>query len=94
MYDLYMLAKSFRISGHVQGVCFRADAQEKAKTLGLTGWVLNDEDGSVRMHTEGDSDALREFEMWCHTGPPSARVESVIVKDVDEEGQTDFDIRF
>ena len=44
--------------GSVQGVGFRYTAYHLAQSLGLTGWVRNDWDGSVQMEAQGDSDAI------------------------------------
>jgi acylphosphatase len=52
-----------RIRGRVQGVGFRYFAWREAQALGLTGWVANEADGSVRCVAEGprpDLDALLE----------------------------------
>lgn len=65
------------ISGHVQGVCFRAYAVEEARRLGLTGWVKNRADGRVEALTEGPPDKLKEFEAWCYTGSPASEVTDV-----------------
>ena len=40
--------------GRVQGVGFRYYAVNKAKQLGLTGWVRNLYDGSVEMEVQGE----------------------------------------
>lgn len=37
----------FRVTGKVQGVCFRMFTAEKAEGLKLTGHVQNESDGSV-----------------------------------------------
>jgi len=66
-----------RVSGRVQGVCFRAYTQDEAVRLGLTGWVANCGDGSVEVVAEGDEHQLNALAMWCEHGPPSARVTSV-----------------
>lgn len=39
--------------GHVQGVCFRAYAQQYANERGLTGTVQNLPDGAVEMVVQG-----------------------------------------
>ena len=62
----------------------------QAETLGLTGWVRNNDDGSVEIFAEGPADALDTLEQWCHLGPPAARVEHVIAEEAEEEGGTEF----
>ena len=49
-----MLTKAFVISGRVQGVGFRYTALHEAQRLGVTGWVLNEPDGSVRLVGRAD----------------------------------------
>jgi acylphosphatase len=66
-----------RISGVVQGVCFRAYTQDEATRLGVRGWVANRADGSVELVAEGEEEQLAELAAWCEHGPPSARVFTV-----------------
>jgi acylphosphatase len=68
------------ISGRVQGVFFRASAQQEAMRLGLVGEVRNLPAGCVEVIAEGPRDALEEFVAWCRRGPPSAEVENVCVR--------------
>jgi acylphosphatase len=68
------------ISGRVQGVFFRASAAEEARRLGLTGWVMNRNDGSVEIIAEGERHKLDEFIRWCGHGPRGAVVQNVQVK--------------
>lgn len=68
-----------KITGQVQGVFFRQAAKEVANTLGLTGWVKNEPDGSVRIVAEGEEEKLQKFAEWCKTGTEYARVENVTV---------------
>jgi len=66
------------VRGRVQGVGYRYFVIARAMRLGLTGWVANEQDGSVRVVAEGpraDLDALLEE---LREGPPSALVEYVI----------------
>ena len=42
------------IEGQVQGVGFRYRARYAAQSLGLTGWVENEDDGSVTLEVQGD----------------------------------------
>ena len=46
--------RHFSISGQVQGVGFRYRARYAAQTLELTGWVENEDDGSVTLEGQGD----------------------------------------
>lgn len=39
--------------GRVQGVGFRYTAKQMARSLGLTGWVKNEYDGTVLMEVQG-----------------------------------------
>ncbi len=66
-----------KIFGLVQGVFFRAHTSDKARELGLVGWVRNAPDGSVECVAEGEREALEKFLAWCGTGSPSSRVERV-----------------
>ena len=68
------------ISGRVQGVFYRASAQEEATRLGLTGEIANLRDGNVAAIAEGRRESVEQFIAWCRRGPPSARVENVEVK--------------
>lgn len=65
------------IYGRVQGVSFRYYTQREARRLGLTGWVTNLPDGTVRAIAEGPDTAVRQFTAFLNQGPPAARVEHV-----------------
>lgn len=64
-----------RVSGRVQGVAFRWHTREQARRLGLTGWVRNQPDGSVRLVAEGDRESLERLAEWVAHGPDHARVD-------------------
>jgi len=68
---------SARITGRVQGVGFRNFTQTRARRLGLTGWVRNESDGSVRLEAEGPREALEDLLEAVHEGPRTALVEGV-----------------
>lgn len=68
------------VRGRVQGVFFRASAQQEALALGLTGEIGNLPDGAVEAVVEGERRAVDDFIAWCKRGPPAARVEDVRVK--------------
>ena len=65
------------ISGVVQGVFFRASARDKARELGLAGWVRNLTDGRVEAIFEGEKQAIGKMLQWCTHGPPGAEVKDV-----------------
>mgnify|MGYP002519021524 FL=1 len=46
--------RHYSIEGQVQGVGFRYRACYAAQSLGLTGWVENEDDGSVSLEVQGD----------------------------------------
>ena len=60
-----MSALYVRITGVVQGVGFRWFVRERARRLGLSGWVRNLPDGSVEVAAAGGHNLLM-------TGPPGA----------------------
>jgi len=68
------------ISGRVQGVFYRASAQQEAMRLGLVGEICNLPDGSVEAIVEGPKERIEEFVEWCKRGPPSAQVDGVRVR--------------
>jgi acylphosphatase len=68
------------VRGRVQGVFFRASAQQEGLSLGLTGEICNLPDGSVEAIVEGEKRAVDDFVAWCRRGPPAAQVEDVQVK--------------
>ncbi len=67
------------IRGRVQGVGFRYEARNFAKSLGLTGWISNLPDGGVETYAEGPVSAVNRYIQWLHQGPPGAHVTSVDV---------------
>ncbi len=71
---------TLKISGKVQGVFFRDFSCIKAIEFNLSGYVKNDEDGTVSIVAEGEDKDLRSFIEWCKYGPDSAEVERVDIK--------------
>jgi acylphosphatase len=82
-----------RIRGRVQGVFFRAEAQERAESLGIAGWIRNAEDGSVESAFEGDEERVRSLVDWCRRGPAGAKVDDVEVEAEEPTGETGFRVR-
>jgi len=71
-----------RVHGAVQGVFFRVETRDRARSLGISGWVRNLRDGAVEAVFEGPEERVESMVEWCRRGPAGARVQSV---DVDWE---------
>jgi acylphosphatase len=80
------------VRGAVQGVFFRAETRDRARSLGLAGWVRNAADGTVEAAFEGEDDRVDSIVEWCRRGPAGARVEEVDVTLVEPEGEDGFSI--
>ena len=68
------------ISGHVQGVFFRAFVLERALELGLRGYVRNLSVNGVEVLAEGDKERLEKLLKYLKLGPPAAKVDRVTIK--------------
>jgi acylphosphatase len=86
-------AVDLTVTGRVQGVSFRAYAEQEAARLGLAGWVRNEPGGDGAAHVEGASEDVDAFVRWCREGPRLARVESVQVAPAADTGATWFEVR-
>lgn len=81
------------VAGVVQGVGFRPFVYRLAQDHGLGGWVLNRPDGVVA-EVEGPGAALGAFLVALRAEAPApARIRSVTVREVPEEGEGTFVIR-
>jgi acylphosphatase len=81
------------IRGKVQGVFYRASTKDKAIELGIKGYVMNMDDGSVFMEAEADQLQLDKLIQWCKRGPIGARVDHVEVEERELLNYQNFDIR-
>jgi acylphosphatase len=63
--------------GRVQGVGFRMFAFDRARALGLRGWVANEAGGRVRVVAEGSEADLLRLLAAVRDGPAAARVDDV-----------------
>ena len=86
----------YRFVGQVQGVGFRWTSSRIASGLGLTGWVRNEDDGSVTLVLQGSQDQLGAFA--SRLAETLARYARYTVADrVDEPpvaSETDFRVRY
>ena len=83
-----------RISGTVQGVGFRWFVRERARRLGLSGWVRNNDDGSVEIAAEGDEPQIELLRSELQKGPSGAFVKAIedIEMDLAKPVETPFGI--
>ena len=83
----------FKVEGVVQGVFYRANTQDKARELGLTGWASNEPDGTVTVIACGEADAVAKLKDWLWEGPPAAQVAKVTGEVVDMVEVSGFEVR-
>ena len=72
---------SFRVTGKVQGVWFRVYTRDKALLLNVTGWVKNNDDGSVSGEAIGTIDNIELLIENLKNGSPNSFVKDVDVKE-------------
>ncbi len=81
-------------TGRVQGVFFRATAEEIARRHDVTGWVRNERDGSVRCVVEGDPAELDRFVAAIQLAK-QANIDNTEITCLDATGEFDgFSVRY
>jgi len=65
------------VHGRVQGVFFRGSTVERAREVGVNGWVRNRPDGTVEAVFEGSEEQVAAMVGYCRQGPSWARVERI-----------------
>ncbi|KAI3427028.1 hypothetical protein D9Q98_006970 [Chlorella vulgaris] len=69
-------AVDFEVHGRVQGVWFRAHTVDKAKALGVVGFVMNTPQGTVKGEAQGEEAAVDQMKEWlATTGSPHSKIE-------------------
>lgn len=71
------IARTYVISGRVQGVGYRYFAQRLAHDQGICGYVKNLSSGSVEVYAIGNENSLEQFKRQLAEGPRSARVTGI-----------------
>ncbi len=81
------------VRGRVQGVFFRAETRDRARSLGIAGWARNTPDGTVEAVFEGERERVESLVEWCRRGPPLADVSAVDVEWEEPRGEAGFAVR-
>jgi acylphosphatase len=81
------------VSGRVQGVYFRAYAEDEASFRKVAGWIRNAPDGRVEAVFEGSPASVDAMIRWCHRGSPASAVTGVEVAREAVRGETGFRVR-
>jgi len=82
------------VTGRVQGVGFRNATRNRARELGLRGWVRNLPDGSVRIVIQGRTEACNQFIAWCRSSPGYSWVDKIDYSETGPEELGGFSIRY
>lgn len=86
--------KNIRIAGKVQGVGFRISTRQKAREIGVNGFVRNEPDGSVYIEAEAEPEVLEQFIAWCESGPGPAIVQAVNIEEDKVQEYAEFLIKY
>ena len=70
---------SLIVHGRVQGVFYRVNAQEVARSNSLKGVIWNKSNGDVEAIVEGERSDIEIFIKWCKKGPKLAEVKDVYI---------------
>ena len=89
-----MIARHLSIHGRVQGVFYRGWAVQTARSLGLTGWVRNRNDGRLEILIVGESDESDALIDKLREGPAMARVDNIEAHADSERPPKGFTKRF
>src|SRR5438045_519495 len=69
------------VRGHVQGVGYRAWAEEEARARGIEGWLGNRRDGTVDAVFAGAAAVVGAMIEACWDGPPAEHDDSIDKKE-------------
>jgi acylphosphatase len=82
-------------SGRVQGVGYRYYCMETARSLGLKGWVMNRNDGSVEMEVTGGQEIIKKFIEEITRTDGTFLVSGFVTEETGaDKGYKDFTIKF
>lgn len=78
------------IEGRVQHVGFRRFVLRQAEQLDLSGWVRNNDDGSVEVLACGEQKSIVDFIDACRKGPLFAHVFNMDFLPVTEQDKASY----
>lgn len=83
------------VHGRVQGVSFRYYTRQRARELGVLGYVRNQADGTVEVVAEGQREAVEALLDFLRTGQRPAFVTHVETRWPSPTGSFDrFEVRY
>ena len=89
-----MIRKHMKISGRVQGVGFRYHTQHAASSLGITGWVRNEWDGTVELEAQGSEAQINQMLTLVNQGM-FISIDEIKSKEIPlEEHENGFHVRY
>ncbi|KAK2576684.1 hypothetical protein KPH14_005345 [Odynerus spinipes] len=92
-----LVGLDFEVFGTVQGVFFRKHTQKKGQELGLKGWCMNTDKGTVVGQLEGEEKKVEEMKHWLQqTGSPNSVIDKAIFqneKEITSPSFASFEIR-
>lgn len=66
----------FEVYGKVQKVFFRKYTKKQANILGITGWIMNTQNQTVKGIIEGPDQSVAEMKNWLQkVGSPKSNIE-------------------
>ncbi|RQW81421.1 MAG: acylphosphatase [Methanothrix sp.] len=89
-----MIAVHVRVSGKVQGVNYRAFTRDKAKELGIKGWVRNIPGGGVEAVLEGERKTVGKLLRLMKSGPAGSMVLGMEFSELESKDYEDFQIEY
>lgn len=88
------IRRRYHFYGRVQGVGFRYYAQYAADAAGVTGWVRNEYDGTVKMEAQGSEAQLLLVLQSLQKGR-YIRIEGIETKDIPlRDDERSFRVRY
>jgi len=88
-----MITVHVRISGRVQDVFYRAFTQERARALGVNGFVRNIPGGGVEAMLEGERKSVGELLKAMKSGPAGAIILGMEFSELESKGYEGFEIK-